>query len=158
MSQYQKYNSVHLLLGSPYFACMPTNCWVDHTLAFVMDRLGFCIKSNAVSKASSNSSSEEYRQRLRIKRGGVSLSPALALAFLLKFCNCYIITFGGWLYFYSILLRQSCVLHVNSGADAPQNTFWPKVDKLRMNKAIRLHVVENDIYGIALAIWLALIL
>ena len=31
-----------------------------------------------------------------------------------------------------------------SGTDRPQNTFWPKFDKLCRSKAIRLHVVEKD--------------
>ena len=33
---------------------------------------------------------------------------------------------------------------LTSGADAPPNTFGPKVDKLCRSKAIRLHVVEKD--------------
>ena len=40
--------------------------------------------------------------------------------------------------------RGSFVCYVNSGSDAPQNTFLPKVDKLCWNEAIRLHVVEKD--------------
>ena len=41
------------------------------------------IKSNAGSKASSNFSSEEYRQRFRIKRRDVSPSRNLMVGFLL---------------------------------------------------------------------------
>ena len=39
----------------------------------------FCTKCNAVSKASPNFSSEEYRQRFRIKRRGVSLMVSFLL-------------------------------------------------------------------------------
>ena len=67
----------------PYFGQRraPTNCWVAHTLAtlqFILECLGFSsIKCIAVSKASSNFSSLEYRQRFRLKRRGISLSPTL---------------------------------------------------------------------------------
>ena len=32
---------------------------------------------------------------------------------------------------------------VNSGDDTSKNTFWPKVDKLFMSKALKLHVVDT---------------
>ena len=50
-------------------------------LPFVVDRLGFCIKSNVVSKVSSNLSSEQHRQRCQIERR--SVSPSLALRWVL---------------------------------------------------------------------------
>ena len=66
------------------------------------------------------------------------------LGFLFKFCNRLIFTFGGWLYFSSILLRRLCVLRQLWGW-CPKNTCYPKVEKLCRNTEIRLHVVEKDI-------------
>ena len=82
--------ALNQLLGSPDFASMPifaktrapTNCWVVRTLPtlpFVLERLGFCINKD-LSKVSSNFSTEEYRQRFRIKRRGVSPSSTLCWA------------------------------------------------------------------------------
>ena len=65
----KKNKSAHQLVVYPHLA----------HFAFVLERLGFFALS-AVSKANSNFSSEEYRQRFRIKRRGVSPSPTIRWA------------------------------------------------------------------------------
>ena len=68
------------MLSSMSAAAVTKRFWVALTLStlpFVVDRMGFCIKSNAVSQSSSNLSSEEYRLHFQIKRRDVSPSPTL---------------------------------------------------------------------------------
>ena len=66
MHKYKKSKSIHQLLQSARTSI---------TLPFVQDF--FCIKCNSVSMASSNFSNQEYWQRFRIKRRGVSPSPTV---------------------------------------------------------------------------------
>ena len=88
-----------------------TNCWVAHTLAtllFVLERLGFRIKCNAVLKASLSFSSEEHRQRFRIKRMAFRLALPYGGLLVSNFDKCRPEVAGDAIRFGGIVGRYGC--------------------------------------------------
>ena len=103
------------LAHKPYYAKTraPTICWVARTLSTlpcVLECLGSFYMCNALSKASSSFSSEEYPHRFSNIVGCRFHKSRPWVGFLFKFFNCFIFAFGGWLYFSLISLRWFCVL------------------------------------------------
>ena len=93
-----------------------------------------------MSKASSNFSSEEYRQRFRTKRGGVSASPALRWASCSNFAIATYSLLVDGLIFFDLFDTVLCATLARG--HMPQKYILPEVDK--WCKAIRHHVVEKD--------------